>query len=132
MIEALRRSQVDGELFKQQFRVASSGGYRWMESIGGIECVNGKPIRLLGFTNDVTERKNIGLEKDRLYLELDQPIAALDKYAITAALDLEGVIQATNGLFCEFCGLEEAELIGQKFASLLMEDLTERPGGDIR
>lgn len=122
MTEALRRSQADGELFKQQFRVKGPGGYQWLEAVGGVEFVAGKPVRLLGFVDDISARKSLELEKDRLYLELDEMISAVDQFAVSATLDRDGVILAANGLFCEFCGVEEAELIGRRFDSLILED----------
>ncbi len=131
LIEALRRSQIDGELFKQQFRVATPGGYRWLEAVAGVELVERKAVRLLGFLDDVTERKNIELEKVNLYRELDQMITAVDQYAVTATLDLNGVIQAANGLFCQFCGREEEELIGRRFESLVMENSFDCTAGEI-
>ncbi|HLF29532.1 MAG TPA: MASE3 domain-containing protein, partial [Xanthomonadales bacterium] len=120
LIEALRRCQSDGELFKQEFRVPSGEGYCWLEAVGGIEAVDGKPARLLGFINDVSVRKAMELEKDQLYRELEQIITAVDQFAVTATLGLDGNIQATNELFCQFCGREEDELIGRSFSTLLM------------
>lgn len=121
VMDAVRRSQVDGELLKQQFRVKTPAGYRWLEAVGGVETVDGKAVRLLGFVDDVTARKDLELEKDRLYRELDQTITALDQYAVSATLDPNGVIQAVNELFCEFCGVEEGALLGQRFDSLILE-----------
>jgi PAS domain S-box-containing protein len=122
MVEALRRSQVDGEPFRQQFRMKTpGGGYHWLEAVAGVEFVAGKPVRLLGFIDDITARKTLELEKERLYLELDEMISAVDQFAVSATLDPEGVILAANGLFCEFCGLAEEELIGRGLDTLLTE-----------
>lgn len=131
LTEALRRSQDDGELFKQQFRVNTHAGYRWLEAIGGVELVDGKAARLLGFIDDVTGRKKMEMEKDGLYRELDQMITAVDLYAVSATLDLDGVIQAANGLFCKFCGVEEGELIGRRLDSLILENSFECTASEI-
>ncbi|HLF31631.1 MAG TPA: ATP-binding protein, partial [Xanthomonadales bacterium] len=98
---------------------------------GGIEASNGHPARLLGFVNDVSVRKDMELEKEHLYRELEQIITAVDQFAVTATLNLDGNIQATNELFCQFCGREEDELIGRSFSTLLMASQGESPAGDI-
>lgn len=131
MVAALHRSQADGELFNQEFRVKTSEGYRWLESIGGIESESGRPIRLLGFVNDVSQRKQVELEKDNLYRELEQVISVVDQHALTASVDLQGVIQAVNPCFCEFFGLGETELLGREFDSLLTTDRPAVSAGDV-
>jgi signal transduction histidine kinase len=53
---ALGRSKGEGVLFKQAFRMLLQGDYRWLESIAGVESVNGLPVRLLGYLDDIGER----------------------------------------------------------------------------
>jgi PAS domain S-box-containing protein len=56
IVAALGRSKDEGVLFKQEFRAFLRGEYRWLESIAGVESVNGIPVRLLGYLDDISER----------------------------------------------------------------------------
>lgn len=56
VLAALGRSRDEGVLFKQEFRALVRGEYRWLESIAGVESVNGIPVRLLGYLDDISER----------------------------------------------------------------------------
>lgn len=119
LIDALYRSDEEGTLFKQQFRVAGSDGYRWLEGVAGIEYRFAGSSRLIGYIDDITSRKNLELEKERLYRDLNQMTEAVDQHAATATLDFMGNIRSVNVLFCEFCGVSEDKLRGQKFTGLL-------------
>lgn len=37
VVAGFRRCRVDGELFRQDFRVATPDGFRWLQAVGGIE-----------------------------------------------------------------------------------------------
>ncbi len=120
LLDALRRSQYEDELFKQQFRIKTADGYRWLEVVAGMEYTVGKSHHLLGFVDDITARKELEKEKERLYRDLEQIITTMDQHASSATLDLGGIIREVNGLFCEFCGLSEKELVGRKFTDIML------------
>ncbi len=131
VVAGFRRCQVDGELFRQDFRVATPDGFRWLQAVGGIEYCNNKAVKLLGFIDDTTEQKAIELEKDRLYRELDQIATALDHFAISATFELDGTVSSANRAFGDFCLTNEEDLIGKKFDALITEDLSEAAKGAI-
>jgi PAS domain S-box-containing protein len=116
---ALERSKREGVLFKQQFRIKAAGDGRWLEAIAGVESADGKPARLLGFIDDITARKSLELERDRLHAALQQMIAAVDQLAATATLNADGTIRAVNARFCALCGLPTDSVIGHQLGTLL-------------
>jgi PAS domain S-box-containing protein len=56
VLAALGRSRHEGVLFKQEFRSLVQGEYRWLEAMAGVESINGIPVRLLGYLDDIGER----------------------------------------------------------------------------
>lgn len=55
-VAALNRSKQEGVLFKQECRALVRGEYRWVKTIAGVESVNGTPVRLLGYVDDISEK----------------------------------------------------------------------------
>lgn len=122
LADALMRSETDGDLFRQEYRVLLHGEYRWLEAVAGIETLGGKPIRLLGYLDDITGRKQVEFEKDALYRDLEQLVTAVDLHALTVSLDLDGRVTAVNDKFAAFCDIPEDDLIGQPFDDLVELD----------
>lgn len=56
VLAALGRSRDEGVLFKQEFRALVRGEFRWLEAVAGVESINGIPVRLLGYLDDISER----------------------------------------------------------------------------
>lgn len=56
VLAALGRSRDESVLFKQEFRALLQGEYRWLEAMAGVESINGIPVRLLGYLDDISER----------------------------------------------------------------------------
>lgn len=122
LVSSFKRSRENGELFKEQYRVKSPNGYRWIECIAGIESIENKPARLLGYVEDISAEKNIEAEKESITRDLDRMIEALDQHAASASIDINGVIESANELFYEFTGLEESKLVGKKLTDILLAD----------
>jgi PAS domain S-box-containing protein len=127
MRRALKLSQEEGALFKQQYRIRTAEGERWLEGIAGVEFVDGKPARLLGFVDDISRQKALELERDQLHDDLEQMIAAVDQLASTATLDRNGVIQSANAAFCNFFGSPAEQLTGCRLGALIRAAAAESP-----
>ncbi|MGK2924444.1 MAG: sensor histidine kinase [Lysobacterales bacterium] len=124
---ALKLSKEQGAMFKQEYRIRTAEGERWLEGIGGVEFVDGKPARLLGFVDDISRQKSLELERDQLHDDLEQMIAAVDQLASTATLDRNGVIQSANAAFCNFFGSPAEQLTGCRLGALIRAAAAESP-----
>ena len=57
MLKAFDQCQKSGELYELELPLTTAAGRRiWVRSHGEVECVNGKPVRLAGAVQDVTEQ----------------------------------------------------------------------------
>lgn len=69
----------------------------------------GRPLKLLGVNQDVTERKLVELERERLITELERKNAELERFTYTVSHDLKSPLITIKG-FLGF--LEEAAVSG--------------------
>jgi PAS domain S-box-containing protein len=97
------RSPYDVE---QRLR-AKSGEYRWFHVRGqAIWDEAGQPLRMVGFTTDITERKQTEAERSRLLVDLERrsrqlQTAAEVAHAVTSILDPDELIQQVVNLVQE-------------------------------
>jgi PAS domain S-box-containing protein len=92
---------------------ARSGEWRWILSLGTIVSFDerGKPLRLLGTTTDITERKRTEQalrESERKYREVVE-----NANSILLRWNPQGIITFMNEYGLAFFGFAEAELIGR-------------------
>lgn len=73
----------------------------------------GQVIKIEGLAEDITQRKNIELERQNLILELSYFKLALDRSALVSMSDPEGNITYGNQSFYEVSGYSPEEVIGQ-------------------
>jgi len=76
-IERVKQAHADhfekGQTFSVEFRMREkSGGWHWIHSRGILieRDAQGRPLRMVGTHQDIQERKNAELEKDRMRAEL--------------------------------------------------------------
>ena len=108
-----------------EFRMrCKDGHYLWMLGRGMVvsHSADGKPLRLVGTQEDVTQQKQamqlLAHSEAQLSLELTHVRRALDQHAIVATTDVQGRITSLNDKFCEISGYSREELLGQDHSLL--------------
>jgi PAS domain S-box-containing protein len=104
----------DGHDYDTEFRVVHpTGNVRHLKAVARItRDADGRAIRILGVTFDITERKHAD-EQFRLAIEA-APTGML-------LMDLEGVILLVNAQIEKLFGYPRSELLGQPIESLISE-----------
>lgn len=99
----------DGKELNVDYRIIDTqGNVRWMNSIGKADFdVNGKPIKLIGTVQDISERKLI---EEKLLLSSKVINNTNEGITIT---DASGKIIDVNPAFYEITGYSRDEVIGQ-------------------
>jgi len=113
-----------------------SGEYRWYRARGqALWDESGNPVRMVGFTSDITERKQA--EESARYAEQryralfeDAPVI----YVITRAVEDVPVIVECNGLFRRTLGFSRDEVLGRPLADFYSPASRRQllEGGDYR
>ena len=113
--ERLRRSHEPAHLLYRVRR--KDGEYIHVEDDGNfIVDVHGKPVRMLGFVKDITERRRASErieESERQY----RGMVELSPVGIVT-VDLQGSVTSCNRAFEEMTGYSEEELVGKHFTKL--------------
>jgi len=101
----------------------TSGEYRrrtknddivWIQaSYNPVFDKSGKVYKVIKIGYDITEMKNQRTEIDKMTLQLNQQVAALNKSAIVSETDADGNIIYVNDLFCAISEYSREELIGK-------------------
>lgn len=101
----------------------TSGEYRrrtkndeivWIQaSYNPVFDKTGKVYKVIKIGYDITEMKNQRTEIDKMTLQLNQQVAALNKSAIVSETDADGNIIYVNDLFCDISEYSREELIGK-------------------
>lgn len=104
--------------YRTEYRVLGpDGSLRWVFGTGRVtRDEHGRPIRVVGASLDVTERK----EQEQALAQALQTVQdfkfALDTSSIVATTDARGVITYVNDKFCEISKYARGELIGKTHA----------------
>jgi PAS domain S-box-containing protein len=71
MQEAVESAVRAGDVYRREYRIVLSGGsVRWILASGRANYDSGgKPYRMVGVTLDITERKNVEEERERLFAQ---------------------------------------------------------------
>lgn len=94
--------------FKLTYRMCcKDGSVRWMEEYGGIVPMADGEILLVGTIHDITERREEAIERERLFMAIEQ---LAETVLIT---DAHGAIQYVNAGFEQSSGYAREEAIGQ-------------------
>jgi PAS domain S-box-containing protein len=105
-----------------EFRVARpDGAIRWMEAFAEvIYDDSGTPLRIIGVTTDIDERKGIEQREREITAEA---VAANAKFravfeqtpVLAGMLTVSGVVVESNRLTLEMCGYRPEEILGKPF-----------------
>ena len=95
-------------------RKTKNGETVWIQaSYNPVIDKNGKAYKVIKIGYDITEMKNQRIEIDRMTLQLNQQVTALNKSAIVSETDAHGNIIYVNDLFCTISEYSREELIGR-------------------
>jgi PAS domain S-box-containing protein len=92
--------------FKAEYRLASTGGHRhagrerWVAVEGTVVCSKGRPLRLLGITRDITERKQaeLALAERNAQLALAGQAALVGSYTYESDLERMAVSEGYTAM----------------------------------
>lgn len=103
-------------VYRAQYRVRG----RWILAIGRSFFEDGRPVRMVGTVQDVTERHEAAQE----LIETARRFRSMFENAAVgmAHVSLDGMLVRVNQRLCEFLGYEEAELMRQSIEALTPEE----------
>lgn len=102
----------------------ASGRHIWVRAHGAVEQRHGKPSRLIGAFQDITERRR---DIDAL-IASERRFRSLFTYSLglICTHDREGRLLTVNPAACQSLGYSEAELLGQRLGDLMTARDAER------
>ncbi len=97
--------------------VTASGRAIWVRAIGMVESVDGKPVRLFGVVQDVSERK----QADLRIREAEERLRGItDKVpAMIAELDIEGRFRFCNETYRTWLGIDPDAVIDRPMSEVV-------------
>ncbi|BAZ47316.1 multi-sensor hybrid histidine kinase (plasmid) [Chondrocystis sp. NIES-4102] len=98
--------------YQSQLR-CKDGSIRYVQIDSNVSWQNGKFIHTRCFTRDVTENCQTQRQLQETLRSLEFQKYALDKAAIVAITDHQGIITYVNDRFCQISKYKKEELIGQ-------------------
>ncbi|RXJ68885.1 hypothetical protein CRV08_05455 [Halarcobacter ebronensis] len=129
----------------------ANGSVVWIRCRGlAIRDENGKPIRMIGAHNDMTmvmdslkklesyngldklnqdltqkykQEQTQRIEVQKINRTIERHINLIDKFIISATLDLDGVIASVSNAFCKVSGYTKKELLGKSYSKFLYPDI---------
>ncbi|MDT8320962.1 MAG: ATP-binding protein, partial [Xanthomonadales bacterium] len=116
VMAAFERSRKEGVLFKQQYRLLLEGEYCWVESVAGVESVDGVPVRLLGYLDEITERVEAARALEESMEAQRQSNKDLQMFAHTVSHDLQEPLRMVSSFM---------NLLQRRYAGSLNEEAQE-------
>ncbi len=97
-------------------RITKDGRYIFIQGVySAIKDGNGKAYKIMELAYDITEKK---LQE----AEINGQIKAISRTNIMLELDLDGIIQKANPMFCNLFGYTEKEIAGRHHRVLVNKD----------
>ncbi|HEY2171991.1 MAG TPA: PAS domain S-box protein [Candidatus Angelobacter sp.] len=120
---AMREALRPGGAFDAEYRIQRPDGQlRWVMSKGQTHCDStGQPVRMIGVTLDVTERRQTAEELRRSEERFRLLIESIADYAIFS-LDPAGFVTSWNSGAERIKGYRAQEIIGQHFSCFYTDD----------
>lgn len=119
--EAVERALQTGAPYRLELEAIVAGEPFHYIGAGEVECdASGKPIRLFGTVQNITERKKLekSLKESKALLE-----AIIDTAAIGICVtDEEGKFVLVNPAYCHTYGYSEEELLGKHFSLVIPDE----------
>ncbi len=119
---ALAHAMATRSDFRGEFRINhASRGERWIETAAQIfHDDSGKPVRVVGVSTDITERKHIEERERRM---TDESLAATAKFravfdetpVFAGIMSTEGIVLDANRMCLDVCGYRAEEVVGRQF-----------------
>jgi PAS domain S-box-containing protein len=117
---AIARKIAAHEDFVIEYRfIRADGSLMWLhDDVKIIYDAIGEPVKFRGVMIDITRMKEMQAGLGRALRSLENYKYILDRHAIVASADREGLIHYVNAKFIEITGYERDELIGQRHSLL--------------
>lgn len=94
--------------------ISTVHGERWLHTKKiPVYDKNGKPLFIIGISEDVTQQKEAQENLRNTLKEVSDYKYALDESALVAVTDQKGIIKQVNDYFCKISKYSREELIGQ-------------------
>ncbi len=137
---AVKKCRNDGIPWDMELPMKTAKGRKiWVHSKGECEYRNGKPFRLIGSFQDVTDLKR---QKEELqaarYSEthakrnLSLYLSALEQHSVLVVTNTEGRVTFANEKFCKISGYDAVELVGGTLGKLNSHVHSQRFYQDMR
>lgn len=112
--DLITRCIHDGQNFEGEFELRDAvGKHKWV-GVKGRANLNeqGRVDKIIGTLQDITDRVSFQYELMQQNAEIEAYARGLDRYAIVAKTDTNGIITYANDNFCDISGYTREELIG--------------------
>ena len=123
---AIARASQSGEVAAEYRVVHRDGAMRWLQAKGRVFFdAEGRPVRMVGFMLDVTDRRDAEAELQRQRALLDELFESAPEAVVL--LDVDGRVIRTNREFATIFGYTAEEALGRSIFDLIVpEDELER------
>ncbi|WP_158825413.1 PAS domain S-box protein [Mucilaginibacter lacusdianchii] len=120
-VEAVKQTSKEtlysGKPMDMVYRLQGANGeVKYMRQLGNVEYKDGKPIKVIGSLQDVTELKILEQEKNKYLFNLEDTVNSITEIFFALNHDME--ITLANKKFEQECGLLTSDVIGKKIIDL--------------
>ena len=117
MIEGLEMLVREGRQLNVTHRITlPNGEERYLRQLARLECLQGRPYKVIGSTQDVTELKQLEKERNRHLYSLEDTLNNISEGFYT--LNKEMVFTNVNKKFELETGLTKLDIIGKRFSEV--------------
>lgn len=127
------QANLDKLPFMVEFRYGTPGNYRWAEERGEVKFdAQGKPVRVIGTVQDISERKRVEGEFENARNALEEQRSLLQSVLNHAPLgiwmtDAQGKVKFANHNLCKALGVSEDVLLNAPhYLDLLPKQIAQR------